>query len=113
MIEAYAFGRMTIDGTEYRSDLIIYPNGRVQDDWWRAAGHRLIADDIAELLATKPALLIVGTGAYGIMKVDPALRERLERDQIAFEAARSKAAVALYNENVDKRQTAACFHLTC
>ena len=60
-IDGYSFGRMTVGGREFRSDLIIYPDGRVQDNWWRAEGHNLLLEDIAEVLATSPKKLIIGT----------------------------------------------------
>jgi hypothetical protein len=41
----YEFGIIVIDGSEYRSDVII-SNDRVQDNWWRKEGHRLALDDI-------------------------------------------------------------------
>ena len=49
MIESTAFGVMTIDGRTYTSDLIIFPDGRVQDGWWRKRGHVLGVDDILVL----------------------------------------------------------------
>lgn len=33
-IEDYEFGRITIDGATYTSDVIIRPEG-VDDSWWR------------------------------------------------------------------------------
>jgi len=34
MIESYSFGQMVIDGQEYTSDLIIFPD-RINSSWWR------------------------------------------------------------------------------
>lgn len=35
-IDANSFGSMTVDGTVYRSDLIIFPQ-RISTNWWRRA----------------------------------------------------------------------------
>ena len=67
-IDAYAFGEIRIDGTPYRSDVIIWPD-RVKCPWWRGQGHVLAADDLAEVLAVPPRLLVIGTGYYGRMAV--------------------------------------------
>lgn len=53
MIESYTFGRMTVNGKHYSADLIIYPNGRLQDSWWRKEGHRLQLADIIWKRLTK------------------------------------------------------------
>ncbi len=61
MIDSFSFGTMVIDGKPYTSDLIIFPDGRVQDAWWRARGHVLSANDIADLVDKKPKIIIAGT----------------------------------------------------
>ena len=54
MIDTYAFGGMVIDGRRYGSDLIVYPDGRVQDGWRRGEGHVLKLADIGDLVAAGP-----------------------------------------------------------
>ena len=49
-IDGYSFGRMTVGGKEFTSDLIIHRDGRIQDNWWRVQGHRLLSGDIAMVL---------------------------------------------------------------
>jgi hypothetical protein len=114
MIEKCSFGSMVIDGRRYTSDLKILTDGRVQDGWWRARGHRLTWEDIESLVDPKPDLLVVGAGIYGRMKPAPGLVQRLADEGIEAVVAWSKNAAEAYN---DARQrgikTAACFHLTC
>ena len=33
---------MTIGGQEFKADLIIHQDGRIQDNWWRTSGHHLL-----------------------------------------------------------------------
>lgn len=74
MIEEYEFGKVRVDGKEYRSDVIIYPEGsgsgaRVDGSWWRKEGHRLDKADLDEVVKAAPEMLVVGTGYHGCMNV--------------------------------------------
>lgn len=113
MIDEYTFGRISIDGKKYVKDIIIYPDGHVQGSWWRKNGHRLCIDDIRELIATNPEMLIAGTGSPGLMKPEPELIELLAGKGIAFKALPSHEAIRLYNTMCIRKKVGACFHLTC
>ena len=113
-IESYTFGRMTISGKDYASDLIIMPDGKIRENWFRKSGHLLILSDIDALIQAEPSLIIVGTGAHGRMEVDPTLVNALSASGIQIRALPTKKAADLFNQtwNTDQ-QTGACFHLTC
>jgi len=114
MIDNYGFGTITIDGRRYRSDVLIFPDGRVRDNWWRASGHRLVLADLDEILAAAPTILVCGTGASGMMVPDPALGPLLADRGIDFLVEPTRQAVALYNRLVGEgKRPAACLHLTC
>lgn len=118
MIRSYAFGKMEIDGTTFSSDLMIFPDGRVRDNWYRKSGHVLTLDDLSELTLSRPELIIAGTGAYGRMAMAPGLSQDLEQMGIEIRAMETGKAVSLYNEMIENRtpaqpQPGACFHLTC
>jgi hypothetical protein len=61
VIEGYDFGRVTIDGREETRDVIVLPH-RVVHGWRRKDGHRLVLDDLDEVLDELPERLLVGTG---------------------------------------------------
>lgn len=61
IIGAYQFGRIDVDGHAYTSDVIITPE-RVVDTWWRKEGHTLAIADLADVVAAKPDIVVVGTG---------------------------------------------------
>lgn len=111
-ITHYSFGSIAIDNETYTSDVIVYPK-RVESSWWRREGHRLDIEDLAELLKTKPRVLIVGTGYYGNMRVPEETRSYLEANGIELHAARTADAVDLYNTMRDSAGTVAALHLTC
>ena len=44
-IDSFTFGKITIDGVAYTSDVIVYPD-RVDPSWWREKGHGLNIMDL-------------------------------------------------------------------
>jgi hypothetical protein len=110
-IEAYGFGRVTIDGREETRDVIVLP-GRVVRGWWRKDGHGLVLDDLADVLDELPERLLIGTGAYGQMRPDPGTLETLRARGVEVDVLPTAEAVRRYAE-LDPARTAAALHLTC
>lgn len=113
MIDSYSFGRIVIEGQQYTSDIIIYPEGKVESNWWRKNGHRLIVDDIKGLINANPDVIIAGTGASGLMTPTDELKNHLAKKGIEFIALPSKKAATYYNTLSGQKKVGACFHLTC
>jgi hypothetical protein len=112
-IDAYEFGRITVDGREYRADVIILPE-RVVADWWRVEGHGLVPEDLKEVVAAAPKLFIVGTGSYGAMEVPADTVTYLAGRGVKAEAYDTAHAVRRYNELAAAgERVAAGLHLTC
>ena len=113
-INEYSFGRMTVGGREFKSDLIIHPDGRIQDDWRRSQGHNLLTDDITAVLNPAPDKLIIGTGSSGMMKVSMGVLELCKNNGIEVEVCHTDESVERFNDAVKAGSVvAACFHLTC
>lgn len=111
-IQNYKFGAITIDGREYRRDLIILPN-RIHEGWWRAEGHILKIGDLQIVLTEAPDVLIVGTGYSGCMAVSSEMQERLSSMNIKLISLRTKDATDLFNRLSSGTRVAAALHLTC
>lgn len=111
-IQDYHFGRMVVNGKPYTQDLILLPD-RVVGGWWRKEGHRLDRDDLQAIFEAAPEVLVVGTGAYGLMAVPQETRQAVEEAGIELHAARTGEAWQLYNRLQKHRRTAGAFHLTC
>lgn len=111
-IDSYEFGSIVIDGRTYRSDLLIWP-GHLKADWWRLEGHLLQLQDVAEALAAEPLVLVVGTGAYGNLTVDPDLVSYLHDKGIDLVARPTREACRSINELAGTSRLAAALHLTC
>lgn len=112
-IEAYSFGWMIIHGKRYTSDLLIYPDGHVEDTWYRKRGHNLSREDISALIRAGPEIIIAGTGANGLMIPEKGLEEWLDQKDIRFISLPSHEAVERYNSLSLEKRVGACFHLTC
>lgn len=110
-IESYSFGRMSISGEVFTSDIIILPKG-VISPWRRDEGHYLQLSDIGAILEYKPDVLIIGTGYYGRMKVDPKIKGVLKDSGIELHILASREAVELFN-SITSEKKAGAFHLTC
>ncbi|GBE12290.1 hypothetical protein BMS3Bbin14_00098 [bacterium BMS3Bbin14] len=114
MIEDYSFGRMVINGKTYSADLIIYPDGRIQESWWRLEGHRLQLADLEKLLRAEPEIIVAGTGASGMMKPAAGLTALLKEQGIELICQPTATACGTFNELLQhNKKGAGCFHLTC
>lgn len=113
VIEGVSFGSITINGRTYRSDVLVFPDGRVEDGWWRDNGHRLTEKDVRRLVADAPEVIVAGTGIYGRMRPEKGLAEHLSAAGIRFFHDWNKNAAPRFNELAASHRAAACFHLTC
>ena len=112
MIDTYSFGRMVINGKTYTSDVILYPD-KVDDSWWRKSGHLLQKEDLRDVIQYNPEILIVGTGAYGLMKILDEVKQFLEAEGIELISEETKEACKIYNELKERKKVVAAFHITC
>jgi hypothetical protein len=81
IIDSYDFGRITINGKRYSTDILVFPD-KVKAGWWRKEGHSLQIADLKEVLEAKPEVLVVGTGYSGLMDVPPETRMSIESEGI-------------------------------
>ena len=114
MIESYVSGSsMRVAGKTYTTDLKIIGD-KVKGNWWRRDGHRLVSDDIVDILDSGPALLVVGTGYAGNLDISANLRRDLAERGIRLIFERTAEAVELFNRHrAQGKNVAGAFHLTC
>src|SRR3982074_1230692 len=105
----YSFGRITVDGQLHMRDVIVVPN-RVIGNWWRREGHSLQIEDLEVVLDELPQRLIVGCGADGGLRPDPAALAKLSQRGVKVEVLRTEDAVRRYGE-LDEGDTAVALHL--
>jgi hypothetical protein len=112
MIDGYEFGEISIDGRTYHHDVIIYKD-RVDDAWRRMEGHKLSLGDIAKILEKKPEILVIGTGADGVMNVPADVIASIEAKGIRVIAKKTGDACEDYNQLAPSKNVIAALHLTC
>jgi len=111
-IDRYEFGLIVIAGQTFRNDILIWP-GRIKGDWWRKEAHLLQLDDVPEVLAANPQVLVVGQGEPGKMQVDPALAAYLQDRGVELMVLPTREACRVINDLCGVRRLAAALHLTC
>jgi hypothetical protein len=113
IIEKYEFGTMLVGKREHHQDLKIIGE-KVIAGWWRKEGHLLQIEDVDDILAAKPEILVVGMGYPGRMQVSDSLRSALAGANIQLIAEPTRHAVANFNLLSSRGRTVAgAFHLTC
>lgn len=119
-IDSYNFGVIRVDGTEYRQDLIVFASrgagapDKVRSNWWRKDGHSLVVEDLNDVIDFKPEILVVGTGASGLMDVPASTTKTLHEQGIEVIAENTGKACTIFNEQAEcGKKVVGVFHLTC
>ena len=111
MIESYSFGNIRIDGKEYTNDVIILGSKIIS--WWREQGHYAQVADFGDI-PDDTEILVIGTGASGVMKVAGEVVEHFKKRKIKLIMQMTGEAVKTFNKlNEEKKKVAGAFHLTC
>ncbi|MFC1848820.1 Mth938-like domain-containing protein [candidate division CSSED10-310 bacterium] len=112
-IDRYHFGNISINGTAYSKDVLILSE-RIRHPWWRKEGHLLQRVDLQDIEADSARVIVVGTGAYGVMKVPPDTYEYVAQQGYTIYVEKTEQAVTLFNEMQKKEgPVLGAFHLTC
>ncbi len=112
MIDSYEFGRIVVNGKQYDSDLIIFPDF-IKENWWRKSGHSVHIEDLKDAIDANPEVIIIGTGYYGRMKVSKETREYAKSRGIQLIVENTSKAAATYNRLSQVKKAIAALHLTC
>lgn len=111
MIDSYKFGSITIDGKNYRHDVIVYKNEVTE--WWREQGHNVAIEDL-EKVPQDIKIFVMGNGASGCCAFPDATKKYLEEKGIEVIIQETGDAYKTFNELIKKgKNVAGGFHLTC
>jgi hypothetical protein len=111
-IDSFSFGSISIGGTTYTSDVIVYPD-RVQSPWLREEEHRPQIIEFADIVKAEPEILVIGTGYAGVLSVADQIRNYLTSKGIEVRVEKTRAAVDLYNSLRETEKVVAALHVTC
>jgi len=113
MIESFSFGNIVVNGITYTNDIKII-QGKVIPSWWRKKGHHVNIDDIQDIIAAGPDILVLGKGKPGLMKSTPSLCEFLKQKHIDLIEEKTSKAIKTFNRLFKQgKNVCAGFHLTC
>lgn len=112
MIDNYTFGKFVIKGKEYDSNVILL--GKTVQAARHLPGHELKLDDFVSLVEYKPEYIIIGTGAYGVVKVPQEIVDFIEQKGIRLIIEKTGEACQTYNALLKEgKKVAAFLHNTC
>ena len=112
-IEGYFFGSITVDGKVYHNDLIIFPDA-IRHNWFRKQGHSVATEDLEEVIDYKPEILIIGTGAYGGMKLPSSTKKTLGKNNIKLIEGNTDQVCEIFNKYINEgKKVVGAFHLSC
>jgi hypothetical protein len=113
MITEFSFGKIVVKGKPYCDDIKIV-NGQVISGWWRKSGHRVDIHDIADILESRPDILVIGKGSPGLLKPSASLRDYLSNHQVELIEKKTTKAIQVFNQLFQEdRKVAAGFHISC
>lgn len=112
MIECNKAGKVLIDGQEYRTDVIVYPE-RVDNNWRMKERHNLKLGDLQGVLDYKPEVLVIGKGKIDLVNVSAAVQLALEEQGIEVFTSSTDKAIKKYNEVSKQKKAVAVLHLSC
>ena len=111
-IDSYQFGKIVVNGKKYSSDVLIFPD-KVINNWRRKTGHELCPEDIAGVLKENPEVLVIGSGASGLMEVLPRVKEIARAQGIELIVETTDRACDTYNQLGYSQRLVAALHITC
>ena len=113
MITEFSFGKIVVNGKTYTNDIKIV-NGQVISEWWRRSGHRVGVEDMTDVLAADPEVVVIGKGSPGLMKSTVSLKDHLASNHIELIEKKTSKAIEIFNGLFQQgRKVAAGFHISC
>jgi hypothetical protein len=113
MIDSYSFGRIVVNGKTYQNDIKIIDQA-VIPEWWRKKGHKVLPEDVADLVGCRPKFVVIGNGASGMMKISAAVKHIFRDEGITLLEEKTAKAVHTFNRlQREGQRVCAGFHLTC
>jgi hypothetical protein len=112
MIDSYKFGEFIIKGKTYKCNVELV--GETVKEHRHLDNHELNLDDFTDLINAKPEIIIIGTGAYGVVKPPKEILEFIEKQGIKVIVEKTGTACKTYDSLLKQgKKVAALMHNTC
>ena len=113
MITDFSFGRIVANGQTYNTDIKIVRDTLVPD-WWRKNGHTVEIEDVQDIIDSESAILVIGKGQPGYMRVTESLREHLDKNNIKLIVEQTSDAIQTFSRLMQQgKQVSGGFHVGC
>ena len=112
MIDSYKFGEFIVDKKKFECNIELI-NDQVKEHRYLPE-HKLTLDDFTALINAKPSVIIIGTGAYGVIKPPKEIIEFIKKQGIEVIIEKTRTACKTYNRILKEgKKVAALLHNTC
>jgi hypothetical protein len=111
-IDSTSFGKIVIDGKEYKHDVIIDCKGRIKEAKTKIR-HLFSKDEFEELSKENPEIIIIGNGQYSAMEVEEEVKRLAKERKIELIVLPTPEAIKKFNELGKNKRVCAYFHVTC
>jgi polyphosphate kinase 2 (PPK2 family) len=109
-IDSFEFERVVILGEEYKSDVLISPDGNISK-WDREEEHTIKLVDIEGVLSQKPDLIVIGTGTIGNLNLAEDVEPFLGEKNIEVIAYKSEKAIDVYRQLRNQHRVLLLLHV--
>ncbi|MGQ9722588.1 MAG: Mth938-like domain-containing protein [Candidatus Jordarchaeum sp.] len=113
--EDTSFGSVVFDGKKYGYDILVLPNGRVEERRKTLSksifgtSHKLVPEELEFL--EEAEIIVIGTGQSGLLKLTKEAEDWVKNRGIRVIPAPTPEAIREYNKLEGKK--AALIHVTC
>ena len=112
MIEHYTFGTFIIDGKEFNSNIKLINNK--PKPCHHFDNHIIKKSDFTDLIKAKPDIIIIGTGASGVVNVPQDIITLIQKNNIQLIIKKTEDACNEYNKLIkQQKNVCALLHNTC
>jgi hypothetical protein len=112
MIDSYTFGHFIIGAKKFDSNVKIIQDKAVKYRYFE--NHIIELNDFTDFIEKKPEYIIIGTGAYGVLRVPDEIKEYIESAGIKLIIEKTGDACDTYNNLIKKnKKVCALLHDTC
>lgn len=108
-IEKMKFGSITINGKEYKEDVIVTNNSVSTKE----SSHTITKEYVEDILLMNPDVIIIGTGTSGKVKVPKEVRDMVESHNKKMIIGKTPEVINDFNKMKTKNNVVGVFHLTC
>ena len=116
-IDSTKFGSITINGIKY-SQILIIGNEVIQRDEKAlreefGTTHYISEKEQKKLLSKNPEIIIIGTGAQGVLKTFPEFDKKIAEKGIKLIKLKTLLAAEKYNQISEQKRVNTLIHTTC